>query len=110
MYVRQVTFQLEGLDPEDYERHCEQIAPEFLTWPGLLTKVWLADAATNTYGGVYLFESKEAADRSRSSALFAGMAANPAFGDLKVVEFATLDAPTLITAGPLVTTPGAGVP
>jgi hypothetical protein len=35
------------------------------------------------------------------------MAANPAFGGLSVVEFSTLDAPTLVTAGPLAATPGA---
>ena len=33
--------------------------------PGLVAKYWLADPETNTYGGVYLWESREALDEWR---------------------------------------------
>ena len=112
MYVRIVTFTLDGpADAADaYRRHAAEIAPAFLEWPGLIAKVWLADPAARTYGGVYLFTSRAAADRSRETGLFRGLATNPAFADLTVREFATLQAPTAVTAAavePAVATGGA---
>jgi len=50
------------------------------------------------YGGVYLFASREDADRSRETDLFRGMSADPAFFDVAVREFDVLDEPTSITA------------
>jgi quinol monooxygenase YgiN len=98
MYVRIVTFHLDGITVEQYEAHCEQIAEAFNDWPGLIAKVWLRDADNNTFGGVYLFESKEAADRSRATEIFAGMTDNPNFADLSVTEYGTVGAATAITA------------
>lgn len=99
MYVRIVTFHLADLSPEHYAAHCDRIADVFNAWPGLISKVWLADAASNTYGGVYLFESRRAAEASRETEVFAGMRANPHFADLSISEFDVLAGPTAVTAG-----------
>jgi hypothetical protein len=40
---------------------------------------------------VYLFESKAAADRSRTTGLFAGLTGNPEFTNLTIREFHVLD-------------------
>jgi Putative mono-oxygenase ydhR len=98
MRIRIITFTLEG-PAEDYVRHTMDIAPAFRSWPGLLAKWWLGDAASGTYGGVYLFATQGDADRSRDTDLFRGMSTNPAFHDLTVREYGLLDAPTAITAG-----------
>lgn len=98
MYVRVVTFELDGITPEQYEEHSDQIADKFLDWPGLIAKVWLRDADTGTAGGVYLFESKDAADLSRSTDVFVGMFSNPGFRDVTVREYETLHAATSVTA------------
>jgi hypothetical protein len=97
MYIRIVTF---GLDVpvEDYTCLAVDAAPAFATWPGLLGKWWLEDVASGTYGGVYLFASREDADRSRDTDLFRGMAADPALRQVTVREFDVLDAPTALTA------------
>ena len=97
MYVRIVTFALAGLTGDDYDRHAAAVAGTFTAWPGLLGKVWLADRDRNRYGGVYLFATRADADRSRSTPLFAGMAANPAFVDLAIEEYETLPEPTAVT-------------
>jgi hypothetical protein len=97
VYVRIVTFGL-SVPTQDYARSAVAVAPAFAGWRGLLAKWWLADAASGTYGGVYLFASREDADRSRDTDLFAGMAANPALRDVVVREFDVLDAPTAHTA------------
>lgn len=97
MYIRVVTFSLD-IALEDYLAVAEQVAPAFLAWPGLQAKYWLADETAGRYGGVYVFASKEAADASRETDLFRGMAANPAFVDLDIVEYDVLAAPTAVTA------------
>jgi hypothetical protein len=98
MYARIVTFRLHGLTPGDYEHHVVALAPVFNGWPGLIAKVWLADEDAGTYGGIYLFADRVSAERSRDTDVFRSMAANPAFADLSVREFAVLDEPTAITA------------
>ena len=98
MYIRIVTFSI-NVGHEDYLAVAEQFAPAFLAWPGLQAKYWLADEAAGRYGGVYVFSSKEAAVASRETDLFRGMAANPAFADMDVVEYDVLAVPTAVTAG-----------
>ena len=98
MYARIVTFRLDGIAAADYQDHVAAIAPEFTAWRGLLAKIWIADHAADTYGGIYLFTDRGSADRSRDTDLFRSMAANPAFADLDVREFDVLDEPTMVTA------------
>jgi putative monooxygenase ydhR len=90
MYVRVLTFELAGITADDYRGHAAAVAGAFTAWPGLLGKIWLADEARNRYGGVYLFASKADADRSRSTPLFAGLLANPAFAELVIEEYQTM--------------------
>jgi hypothetical protein len=97
MRIRIVTFGL-TVPTEAYTAHAEHVAREFTAWPGLLGKWWLADPASGTFGGVYLFASRHDADRSRESDLFRGMLANPALSDVTVREYDVLDEPTAITA------------
>ena len=70
----------------------------FTAWPGLLGKWWLGDTASGAFGGVYLFASREDADRSRDTDLYRGMTTNPALRDVTVREYGVLDAPTALTA------------
>jgi hypothetical protein len=104
VYVRVVTFRLDGLDPSTYRAHAEQVAPAFREWPGLLHKIWLAEGPDGRHGGVYLFTDAAAAAASRDTDLFRALTADPHLADLRVEEFAVLDAPTrttsiLVTAG-----------
>src|SRR3954451_19100557 len=57
-----VNFNLDGLSEEELERSCDELAPAFAAVPGLASKVWLADRAEGTFGGVYTFESDKAVD------------------------------------------------
>ena len=106
MHVRIVTFGL-NIPADAYIAHAVHIAPGFAAWPGLLGKWWLGDAASGTFGGVYLFASARDADRSRDTDLFRGMFTNPALKDVTVREYHVLDAPTAITA---LTSIGVAVP
>ena len=101
MYTRIVTFHLAGVSADEYQAVAASAADSFAAWPGLISKLWLADHHANTYGGVYVFESSEAAAASRETDLFRTMAANPVFVDVRISEFGVLDGPTAITGGPL---------
>jgi hypothetical protein len=101
VHIRIVTFHLDGIDQVAYQQRALTIAPAFRDWRGLRSKLWLADPPSNTYGGVYVFDSTEDADASRSSELFTAMVAEPAFTDLDLVEFSVLAEPSAITAGAL---------
>ena len=98
MYVRIVTFRLDGIEPAAYRAHSEKIAPVFAAWPGLLSKVWLADGPGGRHGGVYTFADKESADASRDTDAFRGMTGNPNFTDLRVEEFDVLETPSAVTS------------
>src|SRR5215475_1840737 len=97
MRIRIVTFAL-NVPADAYTHQATEIAPAFVAWPGLLAKWWLGDAASETYGRVYLFASREDADQSRDTDLFRGMYANPALKDVEVREYDLLEVPTAITA------------
>jgi putative monooxygenase ydhR len=96
MHIRIVTFTI-GVPADEYGAHAAAVAEAFTEWPGLLGKIWLADRERNRYGGVYVFASKADADRSRSTSLFAGMAANPAMADLVIEEYETLSEACAVT-------------
>lgn len=103
MHTLIVTFQLTGLSPEAYAAHCAHVAPHFVALPGLIAKIWLADPASNTYGGVYLWASREALKAYLASETFNGIQTNAHFANVVARSFASLPAATAQTAGPLAT-------
>ena len=60
MHIQIINFNLNDLSHEDYSSACNEIAQTFADLPGLISKHWLANEDTNSYGGVYFWESKEA--------------------------------------------------
>ena len=98
MVVQIVQFQLAGIGPAEYEAHAERIAPKFTGLPGLIAKAWLADPVENTYGGVYRWADREAAEAYADGELLAAAARNPAFAGFRSSIFDTLAAPTAVTA------------
>ena len=76
MHVQIVNFRLKNASEEDYRRHCEAIAPAFANLPGLVSKTWLSDPETNTYGGVYVWRDREAMEDYERTDIYKGMATN----------------------------------
>lgn len=69
--------------------------------PGLIWKVWLMDEANQLAGGIYLFESREAAEAFVTSEAVAAFAANPAISDIDAKMFEAVESLSEITRGPL---------
>lgn len=97
MYIQIVNFELDGIGEDDYLAVCDQLAPAFAAQPGLVSKVWLNGGGT--YGGIYTWADKAAADTFKQTELFAGVAAHPNLRDVRSVEFDVLDGPTSVTRG-----------
>jgi hypothetical protein len=96
-HIQIVTFQLAGLEPDAYRAHCESSAPAFTEIPGLRAKAWLANPFTNTYGGVYAWESRDAMEAYVSGPIFNGLLANQGMTQVTTRDFGLLERPTEIT-------------
>jgi hypothetical protein len=105
MHVLIVNFELSGVADAEYLRQVESIAPMFVQVPGLVSKIWLADPATNTYGGVYLFTDASSREAYLDSEIIKSMKANPNFTNVTMREFGTAEEATAITGGPLTADP-----
>jgi len=99
VHIQVVNFHLKDLGEEEYGKLCAQLAPTFAEIPGLISKVWLADKATNTYGGVYTWRNREAMVAFTKTDLFASVVSHPNLIDIKSTDFSVLEAPTQVTRG-----------
>jgi heme-degrading monooxygenase HmoA len=101
MHVQIITFGLNGISEEDYGKMAEAVAPTIAVMPGLVSKAWLADPETNTYGGAYIWQDREAMKAYAETDIYKGMATNPHFEGVTVKDFAVLENPTHIIGGAL---------
>ena len=99
MHVLVVNFELDGVSEEQYRGLCDELAPAFAEVPGLEAKTWLADADSNTYGGVYMFRDRESFDAFAASDLAAGVAAHPNLANVTMRDFGVLEEPSAVTRG-----------
>jgi hypothetical protein len=97
MHVQIVNFKLTGISEGEFSAMSDQLAPTFAAVPGLITKTWLADRASNTYGGVYLWDSEASCRAYQASELFNAVKTHPNFADVTSREFGVLDGPSVVT-------------
>lgn len=99
MYMQIVNFNLRDATPEQYENLCRDLAPQFAAMPGLISKVWLADRASNTFGGIYTWQDFAAYEAFTRSELFKGVASHPKLTNISSRGFNVLEEPTRQTRG-----------
>ena len=99
MHIQVINFNLEGITRAEYESVCDELAGDFAELPGLISKHWLADEENNTYGGVYIWESRDDYQAFLNSELFAGVRANPALSNIESKDYDVIEAPTRVTRG-----------
>jgi len=99
MHIQVINFNLEGITRADYEALCDELAGAFSELPGLISKHWLADEENNTYGGVYIWETRDAYQAFLNSELFAEVGANPALANIESKNYDVIEAPTRVTRG-----------
>ena len=59
----------------------------------------LANEETNTYGGVYFWETKQHMQDWRDSQIFKDIGANSAFANAKVTDFEMIESLSAVTRG-----------
>ena len=99
MHVQIINFGLSGITERDYVSMCESLAPAFAALPGLVGKTWLANPDTGTFGGVYVWENRQAMEQFTKTDLFNAVATHPNLENVRSVDFDVLDAPTRVTRG-----------
>jgi hypothetical protein len=99
MHVQVVNFRLKGIDDAGFRAMCDQLAPAFKDIDGMQAKIWLADPATNTYGGIYLWDDRAAMEEFARSDLFHAVLSHPNFADLTAHDYEVLEGPTALTRG-----------
>ena len=99
MHVQIVTFRLKGITEEEYRQGCEAGDPAFASLPGLVSKVWLADPTTGTYGGVYTWRSRADYEAYTRSDFFQGLQSEPNLVDLSSRDLVVLEETTRATRG-----------
>ena len=100
MHILVVNFNLKGITEEDYLGLIEPIAPAFAGLPGLISKTWLANRETNTYGGVYVWNDRGAMEAYKETDIYKGMQANPHVENVTTTDFAVVENATRVTRGP----------
>src|SRR5689334_15628293 len=97
MHIQIVNFHLAGIGDQEFRAMSDHLAPAFAEVAGLISKTWLADAASNTYGGVYLWDSEASCSAYKKSELFNAVKNHPNFTEVSSREFGVLDGPSRIT-------------
>ena len=97
MHIQIITFSLDGISRSKYEHVCNDLAQTFADVPGLISKHWVANDDTNTFGGVYMFEFKAAYEGLIGSELFAAVGGNPALANFSSKYFGVIEGSTRMT-------------
>jgi heme-degrading monooxygenase HmoA len=82
MHVQIVNFNLKDMTDAEFRSMANEVAPAFASVPGLIGKIWLADAGKDTYGGVYIWQDAAAMQAYLASDLGQGVTGNPNFANL----------------------------
>jgi hypothetical protein len=100
MQAQIITYQLNDISQPEYLRQMvEPDAPILADVDGLISKVWLADEDNNTFGGFYLWESKDAMEAFMHSDLVAAVVSRPFVKNVSSVDYEVNEAASRITRG-----------
>lgn len=99
MHVQVITFELQDMSVDGFYELCDALAPQWAAIPGLIAKVWIQDVNSNTFGGVYTWETREAMEAYLASDLFNAVATNPNFANARSVDYGVIEEPTRVTRG-----------
>lgn len=100
MQAQIITYQLSDISQTEYlKKMVEPDAPVLANVHGLISKVWLADEAKNTFGGFYLWESKEAMETFMHSDLVKAVVSRPFVKNVSSVDYTVNETASRITRG-----------
>lgn len=92
------------ITPEEFAAGAEEtkkFAQLIASQKGLLWKIWIGDEGRSEVGGIYLFESEQAAKNFVSGPVFAQIKGNPGFTRVEAKLFDINEECSAITRAPL---------
>src|SRR5262249_13644026 len=92
-----VTYRLDEIGDPEFNEANREFADAMAAVPGLLAKVWLKDPDDGTYGGVYLWEDRQACQDFLGNELWGEGKKDGSVVDLASRDFAVNDEMTKIT-------------
>lgn len=90
-----------NIPKEEYLAMAEQAAQQIANVEGCLWKIWLLNEETRGAGGIYLFESAEAAQAYGNGPIVAQLSGHPGLSDMSVRVYGYAEGPTKVTRGPV---------
>jgi quinol monooxygenase YgiN len=101
MYVQIMTFRLHGISHEEFAALCDQVAPGYADIDGCISKLFVRDPDdADSFGGVYVWETREAAEAYVQDGVAALLVESPQFADFEVSYLEILPGPTAVSGGP----------
>ena len=80
-----------SVSTDEWLRHCERVVDRMLAIPGLEWKLWIANPAANSAGGIYLFRDEASASAYVNGPIVAALRSNPSVRDARVRVYAVED-------------------
>ena len=99
MHIQIINFNLSGISRSEYEAAAAEAAQPISEMSGLISKRRLANEDTNTYCGVYFWQTKQYMQDWMDSQIFKDIGANPAFVNSKVTDFEMIESLSAATRG-----------
>jgi heme-degrading monooxygenase HmoA len=90
MHVQVVTYKLGEASDEEFIEANQEFASMMSAVPGLLAKIWLKAPTGNVYGGVYLWQSRDAYEAFIASELWASVLNDDSLSDIVSDAYAVM--------------------
>src|ERR1700730_17880110 len=91
MHVQVVTYRVADISDPDFIEANQEFAEMMAAVPGLLAKVWLKDPDEKIYGGLYLWQDRQACKSFLASDLWAEVVKDDSMLDLESHDFGVME-------------------
>ena len=91
MYVQIATYTIDEVSDTEFIEANQEFAQMMSAVPGLLAKVWLKAPSGNTYGGVYLWEDREAYEAFVAGDLWVSVMNDDSLSALESRQFSVME-------------------
>jgi len=97
MHVQVATYRMTDISDADFIAANKEFAAMMSVVPGLLAKVWLKDPDDNVYGGIYLWQDREACESFLAGELWASVVNDDSLSELESRDYAAMEELTKLT-------------
>jgi hypothetical protein len=102
VHVQVVTYTISETSDEEFAQANREFASMMAAVPGLLAKIWLKAPTGSVYGGVYLWQDRQAYENFVESELWASVLGDDSLSDLDSRDFGAMEELTKLTQPGLV--------